>query len=129
MARTKSSRGVAPFKMRSGNSPLPLFGAIGMGINKLLGKNPKPPSGPDGGLKEKIDEIHAATAGGGGESSGIVGGVNSIAAGGEGGEAGAKGGSKIQAAIDAAGGSTDPKVIAAQLLKEKANETGEIPTV
>ena len=50
MARTKSSRGAAPFKLRSGNSPLPLFGGlkniakkvwgatpIGMGINALKG--------------------------------------------------------------------------------------------
>ena len=41
MARTKSSRGVAPFKMRSGNSPLPLFGKFGQrikrGFNALTG--------------------------------------------------------------------------------------------
>lgn len=34
MARTKSSRGVAPFKMRSGNSPLPFWG----GVKKLAKK-------------------------------------------------------------------------------------------
>ena len=50
MARTKASRGVAPFQMRSGNSPLPFWGGvkklakkvfnatpIGAGINALKG--------------------------------------------------------------------------------------------
>jgi len=44
MARTKSSRGVAPFKLRSGESPLPLFKGlknvakkIGGGIAGVLG--------------------------------------------------------------------------------------------
>ena len=50
MARTKSSRCAAPFKLRSGNSPLPFWGGvkkfakkafnatpIGMGINALKG--------------------------------------------------------------------------------------------
>ena len=115
MARTKSSRGVAPFKMRSGNSPLSLFGAIGMGINKLLGKNPKPPGGSD--LKTQIEEIHnkVVNENGGGDENLSGDGVN-VDTGGK---------SKIQAAIDAAGGTTDPKAIIQQLLKEKANETGE----
>tara|TARA_R110002012_G_scaffold2053_1_gene9736 strand:+ start:680 stop:1048 length:369 start_codon:yes stop_codon:yes gene_type:complete len=122
MARTKSSRGVAPFKMRSGNSPLPLFGGFGQaikkGFNALIGKKPDGPGGKDD-LKAKIDEIHAATAGGGGDGDVNVDGVN-VDTGGK---------SKIQAAIDAASGSTDPKVVLAQMLKDKANETGEIPTV
>lgn len=37
MARTKSSRGVAPFKLRSGESPLPLFKGIKNIGKKLLG--------------------------------------------------------------------------------------------
>ena len=44
MARTSSSRGVSSFKMRSGNSPLPLFGKFGQtlkrGFNNLIGKGP-----------------------------------------------------------------------------------------
>ena len=55
MARTKASRNVAPFKLRSGNSPLPLFGGLGQtlkrGFNNLIGKGPGGPGGPGGGLK------------------------------------------------------------------------------
>ncbi len=38
MARTKSSRGIAPFTLRSGSSPLPILGAIGFGVNALMKK-------------------------------------------------------------------------------------------
>ena len=44
MARTKSSRGVAPFQMRSGNSPMSLFGLkntkFGKFVNKAINKTP-----------------------------------------------------------------------------------------
>tara|TARA_R100000781_G_scaffold76563_1_gene47544 strand:+ start:927 stop:1247 length:321 start_codon:yes stop_codon:yes gene_type:complete len=57
MARTKKSRGIAPFTMRSGNSPmnfLPMFGMAGGLIDKIKGKK-------DGeSMDEKIDEIHSA---------------------------------------------------------------------
>ena len=37
MARTKSSRGVAPFKLRSGESPLPLFKGLKNVAKKIGG--------------------------------------------------------------------------------------------
>ncbi len=37
MARTKSSRGVAPFKLRSGESPLPLFKGLKNVVKKIGG--------------------------------------------------------------------------------------------
>ena len=40
MARTKSSRGVAPFKLRSGGSPLQFFGGIKKFGKKLMGATP-----------------------------------------------------------------------------------------
>ena len=44
MARTKSSRGIAPFQMRSGNSPMSLFGLkntkFGKFVNKAINKTP-----------------------------------------------------------------------------------------
>ena len=55
MARTKSSRGVAPFKLRSGNSPLPLFGGL---VGKLFSKN-----------KNNAEAGSASSIGGGGGSS------------------------------------------------------------
>ena len=40
MARTKSSRGAAPFKLRSGKSPLPLFGGLKNIAKKVFGATP-----------------------------------------------------------------------------------------
>ena len=40
MARTKSSRGVAPFKMRSGNSPLPFWGGVKKFAKKAFNATP-----------------------------------------------------------------------------------------
>ena len=74
MARTKSSRGAAPFTLRSGNSPLPLIGGlIGGAINKLKKKknqNTEAPgniatqnvvaTGGEENTEQKINEIHAA---------------------------------------------------------------------
>tara|TARA_R100001594_G_scaffold70708_1_gene105126 strand:- start:899 stop:1183 length:285 start_codon:yes stop_codon:yes gene_type:complete len=76
MARTKSSRGVAPFTLRSGNSPLPLIGGlIGGAIDKFRkkkNKNQNPgniatqnvmaASGEEN-TEQKINEIHAALVG------------------------------------------------------------------
>ena len=79
MARTKSSRGIAPFTLRSGNSPLPLIGGlIGGAINKLKKKknqNTEMPGniatqnvvtaggGGEENTDQKINEIHAALVG------------------------------------------------------------------
>jgi hypothetical protein len=40
MARTKASRGAAPFKLRSGNSPLPFLGGLGNIAKGVLGMTP-----------------------------------------------------------------------------------------
>ena len=40
MARTKASRGIGPFQMRSGNSPNKMLGAMGVGIGNSM-KNMK----------------------------------------------------------------------------------------
>ena len=77
MARTKSSRGIAPFTLRSGNSPLPLIGGlIGGAINKFRKKkkqNAEMPgniaaqnvmaAGGEENTEQKINEIHAALVG------------------------------------------------------------------
>ena len=83
MARTKSSRGIAPFTLRSGNSPLPLIGGlIGGAINKFRKKKNKnqntetpgniasaqaqnfnPSGGGEENTEQKINEIHAALVG------------------------------------------------------------------
>jgi hypothetical protein len=82
MARTKSSRGAAPFTLRSGNSPLPLIGGlIGSAIEKFKKKKNKNqntetpgniasaqaqnfnPSGGEENTEQKINEIHAALVG------------------------------------------------------------------
>ena len=40
MARTKSSRGIAPFQMRSGNSPLPFWGGVKKFAKKAFNVTP-----------------------------------------------------------------------------------------
>ena len=60
MARTKSSRGVAPFKLRSGESPLPLFKGLGNAAKKLFNKTP-------------IGMVANALKGGGGGSGNSIG--------------------------------------------------------
>jgi len=40
MARTKASRGTAPFTLRSGNSPLQLFGGLKNIVKKVWGATP-----------------------------------------------------------------------------------------
>jgi len=58
MARTKSSRGAAPFVLRSGNSPLPLVGGlIGSAINKFK-KKKNNNAGGDETLGGKLDAIN-----------------------------------------------------------------------
>tara|TARA_R110001599_G_C12129543_1_gene649631 strand:- start:63 stop:530 length:468 start_codon:yes stop_codon:yes gene_type:complete len=77
MARTKSSRGMEPFKMRSSETPYPFLGKIGKGIANLakaspIGQAVKALKGNNAGadmggaddVNTKIDEIHEALVGG-----------------------------------------------------------------
>jgi len=65
MARTKSSRGAAPFQLRSGNSPMSLFGLggtkVGKFFNKIASKTPI------------VQGINALKGGGGGNEGGSIG--------------------------------------------------------
>ena len=63
MARTKSSRGIAPFTLRSGKSPLPVLGAIVGGAFGLKA------------LKKKRRKERKAAEAQGIEAQGIVGGL------------------------------------------------------
>jgi len=60
MARTKSSRGVPPFKLRSGESPLPLFKGLRNAAKNLFNKTP-------------VGMIANAVKGGGGGEGGSIG--------------------------------------------------------
>lgn len=92
MARTKSSRGKEPFKMRSSETPYPFLGKIGKGLKNLVNKTPigmignamKGGGGQSGmgaadDVNTKIDEIHAALVGGD-ETSGDIGEGRTLAA-------------------------------------------------
>ena len=58
MARTKSSRGIKPFKLRSGRSPLPLFNPLQtLGVFDRLRDKIKGKDG-DNTLDEKLDSIN-----------------------------------------------------------------------
>jgi len=67
MARTKSSRGAAPFQLKSGNSPMSLFGLggtkVGQFFNKVVNKTPivqginALKGGGGGSVKERLDRI------------------------------------------------------------------------
>ena len=92
MARTKSSRGVAPFTLRSGKSPLPVLGAV---VGGFLGAKAL--------KKKKRKERKAAKAAAeaqGVEAQGIVGGLGGDAMGADALTAGgdAVGGSKADTA-------------------------------
>ena len=110
MARTKSSRGVAPFKMRSGNSPLPLFGGFGQaikkGFNTLIGKNPGGSGGGD--LKTQIQEIHDKIVAGNGDTESLD-------------EKQSKGVGTLQSIMDETG-SKDPAVLVEALKKKREEE-------
>ena len=68
MVRTKASRNKQPFEMRSGNSPLPLFGKFGQtlkrGFNNLIGKG-EGASGPGSQMPGFIGKLMQGGAGGG----------------------------------------------------------------
>jgi len=63
MARTKSSRGVPPFKLRSGESPLPLFKGLRNAAKNLFNKTPvgmianAVKGGGGGSIGERLDRI------------------------------------------------------------------------
>ena len=74
MARTKLSRGVKAFQLKSGNTtPYPFLGKIGKGIKNLFSKTPvgmaaEAVKGGGAGkgfadMNTKIDEIHSALVG------------------------------------------------------------------
>ena len=62
MARTKSSRGMAPFTLRSGNSPLSLIGGLiggAIALNKSKkNKNKNNNTGVNNTLGDKLDAIN-----------------------------------------------------------------------
>ena len=61
MARTKSSRGIKPFKLRSGRSPLPLFNPLQtLGVFDRLREKIKGKGGDSdiNSLGEKLDSIN-----------------------------------------------------------------------
>ena len=67
MARTKSSRGIAPFTLRSGKSPLPVLGAIVGGAFGLKALKKK--------RRKERKAAKAAAEAQGIEAQGIVGGL------------------------------------------------------
>ena len=79
MARTKSSRGIKPFKLRSGRSPLPLFNPLQtLGVFDRLREKIKGKGGDSdkNTLGEKLDSINekldTLTPGNSGSGSGDV---------------------------------------------------------
>ena len=64
MARTKSSRGAAPFKLKSGNSPMTFLPILGGAIGGFLNRN-KNKGDSGGGMEEKVDQIHEKLMGDG----------------------------------------------------------------
>ena len=59
MARTKSSRGIKPFKLRSGRSPLPLFNPLQtLGVFDRLRDKIKGKDGDKDTLGKKLDSIN-----------------------------------------------------------------------
>ena len=66
MARTKSSRGIKPFQLKSGNStPYPFLGGAIKGLKNVLpgSKGNSGGAGSADDMNTKIDEIHAALVG------------------------------------------------------------------
>tara|TARA_R100001443_G_C3336506_1_gene173543 strand:+ start:686 stop:1027 length:342 start_codon:yes stop_codon:yes gene_type:complete len=90
MARTKSSRGIAPFTLRSGKSPLPVLGAIAGGVFGLKA------------LKKKKRKERKAAKAAAAEAQGLVPGTET-GVGGLGGDV--MGGDALSVGGDAVGGS------------------------
>ena len=65
MARTKSSRGIKPFQLKSGNStPYPFLGGAIKGLKNVLpGSKGNSGGGGANDMNTKIDEIHSALVG------------------------------------------------------------------
>ncbi len=84
MARTKSSRGKEPFKMRSPETPYPFLGGVGKALGKvgkaLTGGIGRKIMGQQSGAEmkekdsqQKLDEIHEALVGGNEMGGGVSG--------------------------------------------------------